>query len=71
MPSSSRHKSRNKPSRWLPFRSNKEPERYYLLPGMGGRLAVAKRKTAMLWALFLGGTSAAIVATVIYLMNTR
>ena len=71
MPSSSRHKSRNKPSRWLPFRSNKEPERYYLLPGMGGRLAFAKRKIAMMWALGLGTTTAALVAGVIYFMSTR
>jgi hypothetical protein len=69
MRSSSRHKPT--PSRWLPFRSNKEPERYYLLPGMGGRLAFAKRKIAMMWALGLGTTTAAIVAVVIYFMSTR
>lgn len=71
MPSSSRSRSRNRPKRWLPFSSNKEPERYYLLPGMGGKLAVAKRKTALAWALFLGGTSAAILGTLLYLLNTR
>ena len=38
---------------------------------MGGRLAVAKRKTAMTWALVMGSTTAAIVGVVIYFMSTR
>jgi hypothetical protein len=33
---------------------NKEPERFYLLPGMGGRAQRRKHKTSLIWAVIVG-----------------
>lgn len=48
---------------------SKERERYYLLPGMGGR--AAKRKhTVMLWFALAAGVLVSIVlATILYFFN--
>jgi len=53
------------------FRSkaNKEPERFYLLPGMGGRAFRRKQVTFWKWSVVAGLVVAAMVAAVIYLLN--
>jgi hypothetical protein len=64
-----RESSKHRKPGWLSFGRQKEPERYYLLPGMGGRLWIKKRRIALAWAFGVGLTAAAVVAYVIYLSN--
>jgi hypothetical protein len=47
----------------------KERERYYLLPGMGGRAYRRKRKFILQWSIATGLVVSAIVAAVLYLMS--
>jgi hypothetical protein len=47
----------------------KEPERYYLLPGMGGRAARRKQMLFWKWSIIAGLVVSAILAAVLYLMN--
>lgn len=53
------------------FSKDKERERYYLLPGMGGRSSQRKQKTALLWALLVGLTVASAFASIAYWLGTR
>jgi hypothetical protein len=47
---------------------NKERERFYLLPGMGGSALRRKRKLMLQWSIVAGLFVSAIVASVLYLM---
>ncbi len=47
----------------------KEPERYYLLPGQGGRAARRKQMYFWKWSIIAGLGIAAILAAVLYLLN--
>jgi hypothetical protein len=47
----------------------KEPERYYLLPGMGGRAARRKQMLFWKWSIIAGLVVSAILGTVLYLLN--
>jgi hypothetical protein len=47
----------------------KEPERYYLLPGMGGRAARRKQILFWKWSIIAGLVVSAILGTVLYLLN--
>ena len=47
----------------------KEPERYYLLPGMGGRAARRKQMYFWKWSIIAGLVVSAILAAVLYLLN--
>ncbi len=44
---------------WIPFKREREPERYYLLPGQGGASYRRKRNVMLAWsvtiALLLSG----------------
>jgi hypothetical protein len=51
------------------FNRDKEPERYYLFPGQGGRALRQKRKTMLLWSLTVGVAVSAVLAWVIYLSS--
>lgn len=53
----------------LGFPRNKERERYYLLPGMGGRSLRRKRKMMLTWAIIVGLLTSGLLAALIYLMN--
>jgi hypothetical protein len=64
-----RYSSKNKKPGFLSFGRQKEPERYYLLPGMGGRLWLKKRRILLAWALLVGVTAATIVGGLIYFSN--
>ncbi|MGB7747731.1 MAG: hypothetical protein WBN75_10640 [Verrucomicrobiia bacterium] len=47
----------------------KEPERYYLLPGMGGRAARRKQMFFWKWSIIAGLGVSAILAAALYLLN--
>jgi hypothetical protein len=47
----------------------KEPERYYLLPGQGGRAARRKQIFFWKWSIVAGLVISAIVTALLYLLN--
>ena len=47
----------------------KEPERFYLFAGMGGRAARRKHKRILQWSLLAGTVVSAVVAAILYLFN--
>ncbi|MCX7867417.1 hypothetical protein [Limisphaera sp. VF-2] len=49
----------------------KERRRFYLLPGMGGRAFYRKQRRIRMAAIAVGLVVSALVALIIYLMNTR
>ncbi len=49
---------------------NKERERYYLLPGMGGRALRRKRKAMLIAGLIAGILTSAVVGGIIYLIGS-
>jgi len=49
---------------------DKERERFYLLPGMGGRAARRKRMLMIRWAIIAGLLVSLALAGVLYLINT-
>src|SRR5678816_483400 len=53
-----------KPGRWLMawFVRDKERDRFYLLPGMGGRALRRKRKLILQWSIVAGLFASALVA---------
>ena len=50
-------------------KTDKEPERYYLLPGQGGRAARRKQMLFWKWSIIAGLVVSAILAAVLYLVN--
>jgi hypothetical protein len=50
---------------------NKERERFYLLPGMGGSALRRKRKLMLQWSIAAGLLVSAIVASLLYFMYTH
>jgi len=48
----------------------KEPERYYLLAGMGGRAAKRKHKLMLQWAIVAGIFTSIAIAALIYFLQT-
>jgi len=53
----------------LGFETKKEKQRYYLLPGMGGRAARRKHKLMLQWAVIAGLLVSAAVAAAFYLTS--
>jgi len=51
------------------FSPDKERDRFYLLPGMGGRALRRKRIKALIWALIAGLIVSGTVAGALYWMN--
>jgi ABC-type Mn2+/Zn2+ transport system permease subunit len=51
------------------FERNKEPERYYLLPGMGGRALRQKQKMMLQWAIVTGLFVSVVYAIAMYYLN--
>jgi hypothetical protein len=47
----------------------KEPERYYLLPGQGGRAARRKQTYFWKWSIIAGLAISAILAGLLYFAN--
>jgi hypothetical protein len=52
------------------FSPDKERDRFYLLPGMGGRALRRKRITMLIWAIIAGLIVSGTVAGALYWMNT-
>ena len=55
--------------RWL--KRNKEQDRFYLLPGMGGRARRRKEMMFLRWSIAAGLLVSAIVACALYLISRR
>ncbi len=53
------------------FRRDKEKERYYLLPGMGGRNLRRKRKVILTWSIIAGLLTSAVLAWLLYMFSRR
>ena len=53
------------------FERDKEKQRFYLLPGMGGRALRAKHRRFLWWSIAFGLVVSAIVACVLYLISRR
>jgi hypothetical protein len=51
--------------------ADKERQRFYLLPGMGGSAARRKHKRILQWSIAAGLVVSALVAAAIYLLNRR
>lgn len=51
------------------FKRDRERDRFYLLPGMGGRAARAKHKRILQWSIAIGIVVSAALAAIIYLVN--
>ena len=54
---------------WL--QRDKEKDRFYLLPGMGGRALRRKRKIILQWSIATGLLVSALLASALYLMSRR
>jgi hypothetical protein len=55
------------PMRWL--ERDKERERFYLLPGMGGRARRRKEMRFLRWSLAAALVVSAILACILYLLS--
>ncbi len=51
------------------FQRDKEKERFYLLPGMGGRAKRRKEMRFLLWSVAAGLAVSAIMAGIMYFMS--
>jgi len=49
----------------------KKHERYYLLPGMGGRAVRRKKRFMLLWSVAAGLLTSAVLGWVLYWMSRR
>jgi hypothetical protein len=50
---------------------NHERERFYLLPGMGGRARRRKEKVFLTWSVIVGVGTAVVLGLAIYWINNR
>jgi hypothetical protein len=55
--------------RW--FANDKEKNRFYLLPGMGGKALRRKRKKVFRWSIAVGLFASALVAGLLYWMTLK
>jgi type VI protein secretion system component VasF len=53
------------------FGGNKERERFYLLPGMGGRALRRKHKRILVWSMVAGLGVSLVLAYILWLLNHR
>jgi hypothetical protein len=51
------------------FTRNKEPQRFYLLPGMGGRALRRKQRLFLRWSIAIGLVVSAIMACLLYFIS--
>ena len=49
----------------------KERERYYLLPGMGGKGMRRKRRVILAWSIAVGALASAVLVGILYWVNQR
>lgn len=60
---------RTYPKGW--FGRNKEPERFYLLPGMGGRARRQKEMRFLRWSIAAALVISGALACLLYFLNAR
>ncbi len=53
--------------RW--FERNKEPERFYLLPGMGGRARRQKELRYLRWSIAVALLVSGVMAVILYFIS--
>ncbi len=53
------------------FGKPKEKERFYLLPGMGGRNYHRKQKRILRWSILAGVCTSALLAGLLYWISLR
>ena len=53
------------------FGRNKEQQRFYLLPGMGGRALRKKQRLFLRWSIAIGLVVSALTAGILYLISRR
>jgi hypothetical protein len=53
------------------FARDKERERFYLLPGMGGRNLRRKRRVILQWSIVAGLLVSAVLGCLLYLIGRR
>jgi hypothetical protein len=58
-----------KSNRMFRSKADKEPERFYLLPGMGGRAARRKHLYFLKWSIVAALGMSAILGLIMYLLN--
>ena len=51
------------------FAHDKEKERFYLLPGMGGRNLRRKRRVILKWSIIAGLFTSIVLAILLYLIS--
>jgi len=51
------------------WKHDRERERYYLLPGQGGRALRRKQRKFLVWSLLIGFVVALIFSVVLYFVN--
>ena len=51
------------------FFGNKRRERYYLLPGMGGRMMRQKQRTILKWSIVVSVIFSVLLALLMYWFN--
>ena len=54
---------------WLKREKNKDRDRFYLLPGMGGRNLRRKQRVILRWSILAGIIVSVVLASVFYVMN--
>ncbi len=52
-------------------KQNKEKERFYLLPGMGGKAQRRKNKVFLVWSILAAVVVSFVLAVTFFLMNVR
>jgi hypothetical protein len=58
-------------SRMLWFERDKERQRYYLLPGMGGRALRRKHRRILGWSIAIGLVVSAILTFLLYFISSQ
>jgi len=53
------------------FGKPKERQRFYLLPGMGGRALRRKNRVFFWWAVVAGLAASGMMASVLYILSRR
>lgn len=53
------------------FERDRERDRFYLLPGMGGKAFRRKRRVMLLWAIGIGLIVSALVAWALFSLHNR
>lgn len=53
------------------FKRDKEKDRFYLLPGMGGRALRRKRKVILIWSIIAGLLTSGVFAAILVYMSRQ